>query len=283
MARHVRLRELLVGVEGLALLRGLYAGSDEEAERRLAEIRRLLDDDAFAAAELTTETDPRTGYSVWAESYGSDGNPIIALEQSIVWGIVDQLEPGRALDGACGTGRHSRHLADLGHDVVGVDLTGAMLERARAGVPEATFIEADLRDIPVATASFDLVVCGLALAHLPDLGPAIAELARVLRAGGRMAISVLHPFQAMLGWQAPFTDASGHRSFVREYPHTHGEYVAAFVDSNLRVSQCIEPRLDAELIQSKRRAFTNVPEATLAAYGGLPGVLVWDLEKERRV
>jgi SAM-dependent methyltransferase len=279
MSRPVRLRELLIGVEGLALLRGLYDVSAEEAERRLAEVRKLLDDDAFAEEELTSETDARTGYGIWAESYGERGNPIIALEQSIVWGVLDAIAPGRALDGACGTGRHSRHLVDLGHEVVGVDITTAMLARARADVPEATFIEADLRAIPLDSETFDLVVCGLALAHLPNLTPAAAELGRLLRRGGRMVISVLHPFQALLGWQAPFADASGRRSFIREHPHTHAEYFAAFTAASLRVRECVEPRLTDELIQSKRRAFAHIPEATLAAYGGLPAVLVWDLEK----
>jgi SAM-dependent methyltransferase len=278
MARPVQLRELLIGVEGLALLRGLYDVSAEEAERRLAEVRRLLDDDSFADQELITEIDARTGYGTWAASYGERGNPIVALEQSIVWGLLDEIPPGRALDGACGTGRHSRHLIELGHDVLGVDITEAMLARARADVPEAKFVEADLRAIPADSGTFDVVVCGLALAHLPDLSPPIGELRRVLRPGGRLVISVLHPFQALLGWQAPFSDASGRRAFIREHPHTHAEYFAAFAGAALRVRQCLEPRLTDELIQSKRRAFEHIPEATVAAYGGLPAVLVWDLE-----
>jgi ubiquinone/menaquinone biosynthesis C-methylase UbiE len=279
MARPVRLRELLVGVEGLALLRRLYDEDAGEADKRLAEVRSVLEDESFAVEEVTTETDPRTGYGLWAERYDRRGNPIVALEQKIVWSLLDRIEPGRALDAACGTGRHARHLVDVGHRVVGVDLTSAMLERARANVPEATFIEADLREIPLGDEQFDLAVSALALAHLPDLHPAIAELARVLRPGGRLVISVLHPFQALLGWQAPFVDESGRRAFVREYPHTHGEYFDAFAASGLRVRSCLEPRLDDELIQSKRRAFTHIPEATVAAYTGLPAVLVWDLEK----
>ena len=131
MARHVRLRELLVGVEGLALLRHLYDGTDDDADRRLAEVRTLLDDDAFSGAELTRETDARTGYGSWSASYDEPGNPIIALEEPAVWSLVDHLRAGRALDAACGTGRHARHLAELGHAVVGVDLTREMLARAR--------------------------------------------------------------------------------------------------------------------------------------------------------
>jgi SAM-dependent methyltransferase len=275
----VRLRELLVGVEGLALLRHLYDGTDDAADQRLAEVRRLLDNDAFSTRELTREADPRTGYRSWSESYDEPGNPIIALEEPAVWSLVESLAPGRALDAACGTGRHARRLAELGHEVIGVDLTPEMLSRAAANVPGARFLEADLRDIPVQDGHFDLVVCGLALAHLPDLPGGVAELARVLRRGGRLVVSVLHPFQAHLGWQALFADAHGRRTFVREHTHTHADYLAAFRWAGLRLRGCLEPELTADHVRARRRAFRHVPEATMQAYLGLPGVLLWDVEK----
>jgi ubiquinone/menaquinone biosynthesis C-methylase UbiE len=279
MARHVRLRELLVGVEGLALLRHLYDGTDAAADQRLAEVRRLLDDDAFSTREFTSEADPRTGYRSWSERYDEPGNPIIAVEEPVVWSLVDSLAPGRALDAACGTGRHARHLVELGHEVLGVDLTPEMLSRAAANVPEANFLEADLRDIPAEDEYFDLVVCGLALAHLADLDTGVAELVRVLKPGGRLVASVLHPFPAHLGWHAPFADAHGVRGFVREHTHTHADYMAAFRSARLRVRGCIEPALTVDQVRAKRRAFRHIPEATTAAYLGLPGVLVWDVEK----
>ena len=279
MARHVRLRELLVGVEGLALLRHLYDGTDDDAERRLAEVRTLVDDEAFSSGELTSEADPQTGYASWASSYDDPGNPVIAREEPAVRSLVGPLPPGRALDAACGTGRHARHLADMGHSVVGIDLTPEMLSRARDAVPEAVFLEADLIDIPVDDGQFDLVVCGLALAHVADLDRATGELARVLRPGGHLVISVLHPFQAFLGWHAPFEDDDGRRRFVREHTHTHADYLAAFRAAHLRVRNCIEPVLGPVDVEAKRRAFRHVPDAALAAYVGLPAVLVWDTEK----
>src|SRR5579859_7183469 len=81
MERHVRLRELLLGVEGLALLRHLYDGTDDDADRRLDEVRHLLDDEAFSGTEPTSEADPRTGYRSWSERYDEPGNPIIAIEE----------------------------------------------------------------------------------------------------------------------------------------------------------------------------------------------------------
>jgi len=279
MSRNVRLRELFVGIEGLALLRHLYDGSDADADQRVAEVRALLDDDAYAAGELMSESDAKTGYRVWSDNYDEPGNPLIALEEPAVWSLIDALPPGPALDAACGTGRHARHLVARGHDVVGIDLTPEMLDRARAAVPEAVFLEGDLADLPADDDRFALVVCGLALAHVADLDAAVGELARVLRPGGRCVMSALHPFQAILGWHAPFADDAGARHFVRDHTHTHADYLAAFRSANLRLVNCLEPEFTAAEVEAKRRAFAHIPAAALAAYVGLPAVLVWDVEK----
>ena len=279
MARNVRLRELLVGVEGLALLRHLYDGEDADADARLAEVGRILDDETFATGEPTAEAAARTGYDAWSDTYDEPGNPIVAIEEPVVWAAVARLAPGRAIDAGCGTGRHSLKLAELGHDVTGIDLSPAMLTHARARVPKATFLEGDLRTLPFDDASTDLVMSGLALAHLPDLRAPIAEIGRVLRAGGHAVLSTLHPFQAQLGWHAPFEDAQGRRGFVREFPHTHADYLSAFRAAGLSVHNCVEPLLTNDQVTAKRRAFRHVPDAVTAAYVGLPAVLVWDVVK----
>ena len=275
MNRNVRLRELLIGVEGLALLRHLFDGTDADAEQRLAEVRRLLDDDTFDPVEPIAEADARTGYAAWSATYDDPGNLIIALEEPAVWAQLDGLPPGRALDAACGTGRHARHLVELGHTVTGVDITAEMLAVARAAVPQATFDEGDLTALPYDDGAFDVVVSGLAIAHVADLDRAIGELARVLAPGGHLVLSALHPFQALLGWHAPFDAGGGQRRFVREHPHTHADYLHAFHASGLAVQSCVEPVLTDASVQAKRRAFRHIPEATAAAYLGLPAVLVW--------
>jgi len=275
----VHLREFLVGVEGLALLRHLHDRPGERGDARLAEVRGLLDDDSLETGETIGEADPRAGYRAWSESYDRPGNPIVALEQPAVWSLVDRLAPGRALDAACGTGRHARHLVELGHEVVGLDMTPEMLARAAASVPESRFVKADLRRIPEPDSSFELVVCGLALAHLAELEPGVAELARVLRPGGRLVVSVLHPFRAHLGWQAQFTDSGGGRCFVREHQHRHGDYLRAFRAAGLDMVGCLEPAITAEQARARRRAYARIPDATLDAYVGLPAVLVWDAAK----
>lgn len=279
MARHVRLRELLLGIEGLALLRHLYDGTDAEADRRVAEVREIVGDSAFAVSEMMSEVDPRAGYGAWSDTYDEPGNPIIALEEPVVWSLVESVPSGLALDAACGTGRHALHLAELGHQVIGCDYTPEMLRRARGVVPLADLVEADLRALPLPAQTFDLVVCGLALAHVAELDQAVSELGRILKPDGRFVLSVLHPFQAYLGWHAPFEDAQGERGFVREHPHTHADYLNAMIGAGLQITDCVEAPLSEHEVRSKRRAFRHIPEATMAAYAGLPAVLVWAADK----
>ena len=74
--------------------------------------------------------------------------------------------------------------------IVAVDISPRMLEAARAkGFPaNVEFVEADAASTPLPAASFHLVVCNATFPHFPDKARALAEMARVLKPGGRLAI-----------------------------------------------------------------------------------------------
>jgi ubiquinone/menaquinone biosynthesis C-methylase UbiE len=283
VTRHVRLREFLVGVEGLALFRHLVEGDDATAEARIDEVRRIVGTDEESTFGLGTdvpELDARAGYARWAETYDRPGNPLITLEEPVVRGLLDELPVGRALDAACGTGRHSAHLAALDHDVVGVDAAPEMLELARARVLQGVrFLEGALHALPVDDGEFDLAVCALALGHCVDLRAPIAELARAVRPGGTIVLSDLHPAMSVAGGQALFEAADGSLAFVREHVHLHGEYLDAFTEAGLDVVRCVEPRFGPEEAGMQGMAAQFIPEATRAAFVGLPGALIWQLRR----
>ncbi len=62
--------------------------------------------------------------------------------------------------------------------MLGVDNSADMLARARAKIPDGRFYQADLHDLPVPDDHVDVLVCGLALTHILDLKPVLAEFVR---------------------------------------------------------------------------------------------------------
>jgi ubiquinone/menaquinone biosynthesis C-methylase UbiE len=280
----VRLREFLIGVEGLALLRGLFTGTDDAAQRRIDEVRRIVGEaeaDTFALGADVPELDVAGGYARWATTYDGPGNPLISVEQPVVWALIDEAAPGHALDAACGTGRHTRRLVERGHQVVGVDASPEMLARARDAVPDADFRHGDLGDLPLEDASADLVVCALALEHVEEFARPVMELARVARPGGRVIISDIHPVLRALGGAAFFRASDGSNAYVRGYPHSHADYLDAFGAAGLALRRCVEPRFASAEVEMQQPAAAFAPEAAEAAYLGLSAALVWDLVSER--
>ncbi|MGW4476445.1 class I SAM-dependent methyltransferase [Nonomuraea sp. NPDC004354] len=102
----------------------------------------------------------------------------------------------RILDAGCGSGPLFAELRDRGAIVTGVDASAGMLEQAR----QRLGADADLRvvdlaaPLPFPDEAFDDVVASLVLHYLEDWEPTLAELRRVLKPGGRLLISVHHPF-----------------------------------------------------------------------------------------
>ena len=97
---------------------------------------------------------------------------------------------------------------------------------------------------PLPVASIDLVFCGMALGHLPQLGPSLNEIARVLEPGGVALVSDLHPCIAQDGGQRTFTAPGGKTYTVEHYIHRYADYHRAAQDAGLRVDAVTEPCLD---------------------------------------
>jgi len=109
------------------------------------------------------------------------------------------LSPGAGvIDLACGTGDLCFALRRRGLRPVGVDLSAGMLAASRGGVP---LVRADVGTLPFDDACFDGATCGFALRNVVDLRCFLAEMARVLRPGARMALlEVAEPPNPLLRW-----------------------------------------------------------------------------------
>ena len=278
MGRTICLRELLLGTEGAALFRHLIDCDQGFADARVDAVRRLIahfDEPRYAIGIEVPELDVTAGYTAWAPIYDTMENGLIAAEEPLVESVTRDLPIGRALDAACGTGRHAVRLAAAGHETVGIDATPAMLDIARTRAPGVDFRLGDLAALPVDDAGFDFAICALALAHLPDPAPAVAELARAVRPGGRIVLTDAHPTFVSIQGQATFPTAGG-LAFVRNYPIMIGAYLAMFRACGLAVVDCLEGSLAVDF---SRGMFAEAADAATALFDRIPVALVWSLEK----
>lgn len=273
--------EFFVALNGFAAMR-LLLTNPESARPRLAAVAEVLthaDNDLNSIEIPVVEHTVRSGYTLWAATY--DGpNPAIRMEEPIVHGIIERLPVGRALDAACGTGRHAIHLHARGWDVIGVDATPAMLDQARVKAPEVRFQPGDLEALPLADAAVDLAVCSLALTHVPRLEAAIIELARVVRPGGTVIVSDIHPTATLIGGSAAFPHEGGF-AHVRNLHHPLGGYFRAARAAGLTVVDCVEVESDEDLVTS-HPAYAFHPHAVRQAFESVPFIVIWELRRPDR-
>ncbi|HEY3608229.1 MAG TPA: class I SAM-dependent methyltransferase [Pseudonocardiaceae bacterium] len=281
-----------LGLEGLGLLRSFTGEFDRDfVAARIAEIRRLLDDESLTDAAVEVDrVDTVDGYRVWSRTYDEPRNTAFDLDEPVVKEILDALPVGAALDAACGTGRYAEFLAARGHPVVGVDSSPDMLARARTRVPDGDFRRGDLHELPVPDAAVDLVVCALALTHVPALPPVLAEFARVLRPGGHVVIADMHPESVARGYNPRLRGPGGRPGRVVSYRHLVGDYLRAALSAGLLLRRCEEPRgrqgkpaapAAHELGPWEAWPWSVadlVPEAARAANEGVPSMLVWHFQ-----
>jgi len=99
------------------------------------------------------------------------------------------VQPGdRVLDACCGTGDLAIAAEREGGHVTGLDFSPAMLERARRKSTTIEWVEGDMLALPFEDASFEAATVGFGVRNVVDLERGVAELRRVLRPGGRLAI-----------------------------------------------------------------------------------------------
>lgn len=152
----------------------------------------------------------------------SDGDMVDHYVDRTEVGLFDQeetairrhFEDGRVLDVGCGAGRTTGPLDALGFDVVGIDVSREMVERARAIYPEVEFQVGDVTDLEFADDAFDYAVFahnGIDYVHPErERRQAIEELRRVLAPGGVLLFSTHN------AWYR-FPAAFGDRSFLRTF------------------------------------------------------------------
>jgi len=163
-------------------------------------------------------------YDNMAEGYTAENETSLLnayYERPATLALAGDVTGRRILDAGCGSGPLFAALRDRGAIVSGFDGSAGMLEQARRRLgADADLQVADLAGpLPFPDNAFDDVVASLVLHYLQDWGPTLTELRRVLKPGGRLIVSVDHPFviNLMLRHAGPRPDYFETDSRVEEW------------------------------------------------------------------
>ncbi|WUW26946.1 class I SAM-dependent methyltransferase [Streptomyces sp. NBC_01463] len=200
-------------------------------------------------------------YNSFAEAYtaANETNLVNAYyERPAMLTLAGDVAGRRILDAGCGSGALFAALRDRGAIVSGFDTSAGMLELARQRLGDGADLQvADLGSpLPYADDTFDDVAASLVLHYLEDWGPALAEMRRILRPGGRLIASVDHPFAINLVHREAGREAEcnyfdttkwtvgGQTALVSRWNRPLHAMIEAFIGAGFRITVISEPDPD---------------------------------------
>jgi ubiquinone/menaquinone biosynthesis C-methylase UbiE len=242
----------------------------------------------MSTVTISAYDDIAAWYDQWLGTHAMRDDPYFPAVEALMGDVAGK----RVCDLACGQGRVARHLADLGAQVVAIDLSANLLAiacRHETDAPRGIeYLHADARSLDgIADAMFDGVLCFMSLMDIADLAPTLRSVARVLRPGGWFVFAILHPcyHTAQSGeietpegvvrtigryfeegyWRSD--TRTGPPGKVGAYHRTLSTYVNALTDAGLTLERLSEPGPPDALPNAP--AFTDRP-----VWAEVPAVLV---------
>ena len=224
----------------------------------------------------------------WYDSIVRSGGLIHDIVLPRVNALIGNPQGQTICDLACGQGIVSRHLARQGAQIVGVDLSGKLLEIARSYLDDdplaISYIRGDAQALALRNGTFDGVVCNMALMDIPDLRAVLLNVARILKQQGWFVFSITHPcletIRAQTRWvhdeigeqavNSYFVEGlwrsdnlDGIRGKVGAYHRTLTTYINTLWDAGLAVEQLIEPQA-VEDMAVRYPAYRDTPTTLVA-------------------
>jgi SAM-dependent methyltransferase len=171
------------------------------------------------------------------------------IDRSVLRAFVELIEGrgvGRVADVGCGPGRVAAFMAQHGLDVVGVDVSQAMLAAARAAHPHIEFLEGQIDALPIETGTLVGAVCWYSVIYTPPdlLAEAFGELTRVLAPGGYLLLA----FQAGSGESVNATQVHGTQLSLLSYRHSVEQVASCLEETGFKIYTTVlrAPELEHE-------------------------------------
>jgi malonyl-CoA O-methyltransferase len=209
-------------------------------------------------------------FAAAAPAYGR-GNPVMAVERQETESLLPDLVDRDVLDLGAGLGHYAFLARGNGaRRAVCLDLTLEMIQ----GAPPPRLVGDAVR-LPLRDESFDIVIAAMVLSYVLDLKATLLEVTRVLRPGGVLVTSDLHPIGSERGWDRSFEGPHGERMVVSAPPPAIPDMESGLTAAGLRIAVRREPVHDERLLPEFRRAGRR----DFAAVRGTPLLLLYRAHK----
>jgi SAM-dependent methyltransferase len=194
----------------------------------------------------------RTGYGEWAATYEEAVPSRLDIRVLESLRYVNWSTARECLDLACGTGRTAEWLKAQGVATIdGIDLTPAMLERARAKELYRSLVLGSVEETRIVHARYDLIVMCLVDEHLAALEPVYQEACRLSNAHAKFVVVGMHPFFFMTGMPTHFKDTDGNPKAIETYIHLFSDHVRAAFKAGWTLAEMYEGVIDEAWIRAK--------------------------------
>lgn len=178
-------------------------------------------------------------YNAWASIYDTNENKTRDLEALALKENLSNLTFNNCLEIGCGTGKNTVWLATQAQHITAVDLTPAMIEKAKSKLAShhIEFVVADInKDWTFVNQTYQLATFSLVLEHIENLAPIFKKLSTCIQEGGYVYVGELHPFKQYAGSKARFETEQGNEQIVDCFNHHISDFIQAATQNGFRLT-----------------------------------------------
>jgi len=159
------------------------------------------------------------GWETVSQGYEEHFARLTSQSVNAVLDAAEVTSGKQMLDVCCGPGMIAAAAMERGAQATGIDFSAAAVKIANSNFPDADVREGDAQSLPFDDKTFDAVICGFGIIHVPNPHKVLSEMHRVLKTGGRVAVSIWEAPNSNNGFGLLYSAIKAHADMDIDLPH----------------------------------------------------------------